>query len=188
MDAVPRSRPVPTARPSRDSSDPAFKHVELAQRARMILDVAEADLEIAEARLGPFHETTWHFRNTLAEARRSWDRLRAEFGRAALEAALSEPPVAILTLRVPGDPLPEVILVPIAGKTYRVESLTGTSLAPVQYRLTRLPDHDDGPYYLCRLADGGTQCDCAEWVYHVADRPEAPPCKHIAALAAMGWL
>src|SRR6478735_4239589 len=81
-----------------NSSDPAFKSVELAQRARMILDVAAADLEVAETRLGPFHETTWHFRHALAEARRSWDRLRAEFGTAALDAALAEPPLTVVTL------------------------------------------------------------------------------------------
>ena len=28
---------------------------------------------------GPFHPITWHFRKALDEARRSWDRLRAEF-------------------------------------------------------------------------------------------------------------
>ena len=47
----------------------------------MILDVATADLEAAEALLGPAHPTAWHFRQALDEARRSWDRLRAKFGR-----------------------------------------------------------------------------------------------------------
>src|ERR687883_435391 len=71
----------------RDPSDPARRAVELAQRGRMILDVSAADLEVAEATLGAFHPTTWHFRNALHEARYAWDRLRAEFGGAALEAA-----------------------------------------------------------------------------------------------------
>ena len=94
-------------------SDPARRVVELAQRGRMILDVSAADLEAAEAAFGPFHPTAWHFRNALNEARRSWDRLRAEFGGAALEAALNEPPLTILVLggrrrRVPSRRLPRL--------------------------------------------------------------------------------
>ena len=54
----------------RDPSDPVRRAVELAQRGRMILDVAAADLEAAEAAFGPFHATAWHFRNALNEARR----------------------------------------------------------------------------------------------------------------------
>src|SRR5437868_3081698 len=99
----------------------------------MILDVAAADLEAAETALGPFHPTSWHFRNALAEARRSWDRLRAEFGGAALEAALAQPPLAILTLGEPNHP--RATLVPIGGKTYRVEHIAGTGPAPIQWRL-----------------------------------------------------
>ena len=68
--SVARPRPV---RPER-------RAVELAQRGRMILDVSAADLEAAEAAYGPFHPTAWHFRNACNEARRSWDRLRAERG------------------------------------------------------------------------------------------------------------
>ena len=52
----------------RDPSDPVRQAVELAQRGRMILDVSALDLEVAEARLGAFHPTTWHFRNALNEA------------------------------------------------------------------------------------------------------------------------
>ena len=74
------------------------------------------------------------------------------------------------------------------GKTYGVERVPGTPPAPLQYRLTRLPPLDDGPYYACRLRDGSTQCDCAEWTYQVADIPDALPCKHLAALAVLGWL
>src|SRR6478752_3077291 len=76
---------------------------------RIVLDVAAADLEAAEAVLGPFHETTWHFRNALAEARRSWDRLRAEFGTSALEAALAEPPLTLLALGGGESRLPAAI-------------------------------------------------------------------------------
>jgi hypothetical protein len=123
----------------REPSDPAFKAVELAQRGRMILDVAAADLEAAETTLGPFHPTSWHFREALAEARRSWDRLRAEFGGAALAAALEEPPLAVLTLRVGAPGLPAVTLIPIGGSTYRAERVAGTELAPVLWRLTRCP-------------------------------------------------
>jgi hypothetical protein len=67
----------------------------------------------------------------------------------------------------------------------------GTELAPVQWRLTRLhPPLDDGPYYVCRLADGSTQCDCAEWTYQIAENGDSRKthCKHLAALAALGWI
>src|SRR2546423_6993171 len=99
----------------RDPSDPTRRAVELAQRGRMILDVSAADLEAAEAAFGSFHPTAWHFRNALNEARRSWDRLRAEFGGAALEAALGEPPLTILVLGDHAEPTrtAPVILVPI---------------------------------------------------------------------------
>src|SRR5215216_5757811 len=101
---TPTHKPIPIRQ--RDPSDPAFKAVELAQRGRLILDVAAADLEVAESALGPFHPTSWHFRNALAEARRSWDRLRADFGGATLDAALAEPPATVLTLGddAPGGP------------------------------------------------------------------------------------
>src|SRR3954471_17746816 len=95
------SRPIPLR--ERDASDPARRAVELAQRGRMILDVSTADLEAAEAACGPFHPTAWHFRNALHEAMRSWDRLRAEFGGAALEAALAQPPLTILVLGGEGE-------------------------------------------------------------------------------------
>lgn len=155
----------------------------------MILDVSAADLEASEAALGPFHPTSWHFRNALGEAQRSWDRLRAEFGGRALEAALNEPPLTVLTL---GDNRPgatPITLVPIGGQTYRVQRVRGTPLAPVLWRLTRLnPPLDHGPYFACRLRGGSTQCDCAEWTYEIAEtRPEAA-CKHLSALIALGWI
>ncbi len=175
----------------RDASDPARRAVELAQRGRMILDVAAADLEASEAVLGPAHPTSWHFRQGLDEARRSWDRLRAQFGGKAIEAALAEPPIAVIRLQPrKGEPhQPEVTLIPIGGRTFRVEAIDGTPLAPVQWRLTRLaPPLEHGPYYACRLQDGSTQCDCAEWFYR-EDAPTAPDhCKHLAALLALGWL
>ncbi|MEO6810585.1 MAG: hypothetical protein ABI353_15830 [Isosphaeraceae bacterium] len=154
----------------------------------MILDVATADLEASEHRLGPFHPTSWHFRNALAEARRAWDRLRAEYGSGALEAALAEAPATILTLGddAPGGPL--ATLIPIGGKTYRVERVSGTPLAPVQWRLTRLPPSENGPYYACRLGDHSTQCDCAEWVYQIQGIDGQALCKHLAALTALGWI
>lgn len=181
-----KSAPSPLRQ--RDPSDPAYKSAELAQRGRMILDVAAADLEVAEAQLGAFHETTWYFRNALAEARRSWDRLRATYGGAALEAALAEPPVTVLTIGDDGRGGPTATLIPIAGRTYHVERIIGTMLAPIQWRLTRLPASEDGPYYACRLRDRSTRCDCAEWTYQVAEIADAPPCKHLAALAALGWI
>lgn len=178
--------PSPTPIRQRDPSDPAFKSVELAQRGRIVLDVAAADLEAAEAVLGAFHETTWHFRNALAEARRSWDRLRAEFGTNALEAALNEPPLTIVTL---GDiDCPKALLITVSGKTYRVERIAPTDLAPSLWRMTRLPPSDDGPYYVARLRDRTYRCDCAEWTYQVAEIEGAPPCKHVTALRALGWV
>src|SRR5437764_7222764 len=98
MAAPPRSSPTSIPLRNRDASDPARRAVELAQRGRMILDVSTADLEAAEAACGSFHPTAWHFRNALHEAMRSWDRLRAEFGGATLEAALAQPPLTILVL------------------------------------------------------------------------------------------
>jgi hypothetical protein len=184
--STPTRKSTPVRR--RDPADPAFKAVELAQRGRMILDVAAADLEVAATALGTFHPTAWHFRHALDEARRAWDRLRAQFGGAALAAALEEPPLAVLTLGGGTSGLPAVTLIPIAGKTYGVERIAGTELAPVLWRLTRLPPRDDGPYYACRLHDGSFQCDCATWIYQIADGAAPGLCKHLAALNALGWL
>lgn len=170
----------------------------------MVLDVSAADLEAAEAICGPFHPTTWHFLNAWYEAMRSWDWLRARVGGATLEAALEEPPRVVLALGPSAQgyapdgsgrwPLPEpgasapVLLIPIAGRTYQALRVEGSPLAPRVWRLTRLnPPLDNGPYYACRLRDGSTQCDCAEWAYQTDD---APPdrCKHLAALNTLGWL
>src|SRR5690242_20416113 len=128
-----RRHPAPVVAPplaQRDPSDPARRAVELAQRGQMILDVAAADLEAAEAHLGPFHPSAWHVAPALAEARRAWDRLRAEFGSRVLKAALEQPPITLLTI---GDHLPDgprAIFIPIAGQTYRVERIAGTPIAP----------------------------------------------------------
>ncbi len=183
---------MPTSVLQRDASDPRWRAVELVQRGRMILDIAQADLDTATARLGAAHPTCWHFRQGLDEARRSWDRLRAQFGGKALEAALDEPPLAVLRLNPRGgrtDDPTGITLIPISGRTFRVEPIEGTPLAPIQWRLTRLsPILEHGPYYACRLGDGSTQCDCAEWFYR-EDAPTAPDyCKHLAALAALGWI
>ncbi|MBV8229170.1 MAG: hypothetical protein JO355_08315 [Planctomycetaceae bacterium] len=187
MPAPPRTK-WPALR-DRDPSDPARQAVELVQRGRMILDVSALDLEVAEAVLGPFHATAWHFRNALAEARRAWDRLRAELGGATLEAALAQPPVTLLTLGGGAPGSAPILLIPIAGQTYRVERVAATSLAPILWRLTRLhPPLDDGPYYAARLRDRSTRCDCAEWTYQIAGIAPHALCKHLAALAALGWI
>ena len=147
-----------------DDCDLTRPIVELVQRGRLILDVSSADLEASEAAFGAFHPTTWHFRVSLTEARRSWERLRAELGTIVLEAALSQPPVTTLTLGEQAKGAPRVVLVLIGGKTYHAQQVTGTELSPIQWRLTRLhPPLKDGPYYVCRLANRSTQCDCAEW-------------------------
>jgi hypothetical protein len=197
----------------RDPSDPARQAVELAQRGRLILDVAAADLEASEAAYGPFHPTSWHFRNAWHEAKRSWERLRAELGAAALEAALDEPPLTVLALgpgaanfvpdRAGRWPLPQlaaapgpiapshktVLLIPINGETFRVLRVGGTPLAPVLWRLARLhPKPGDEPYFAGRLHDGGAHCDCADWIYRFADTIPHAHCKHLAALASLGWI
>ncbi len=195
------SRPIPRPLRDRDESDPERRAVELAQRGRIILDVSIADLEVAEAVHGAFHPIAWHFRNACNEARRSWDRLRAELGTRTLEAALSHPPLVVMTLgedtgqnRGAADSAeerPRVRLLVIGGKTYCAQRVAGTALAPIQWRLTRPhPPLENGPYFACRLAGGATQCDCAEWTYQVAENPEARAscCKHIAALASLGWI
>lgn len=189
----------------RDPADPVWQAVELAQRGRMILDVAAADLEAAETTCGAFHPTAWHFRNAWYEAMRSWDCLRARVGGATLEAALEELPLTVLAIG-PGaeqftpdpwgrwplpDPAPTtpVLLVPITGQTYRALRVAGTVLAPLIWRLTRLhPPLDDGPYYASRLRDGTTRCDCAQWTYQIADTEPDLLCKHLAALRALGWV
>jgi hypothetical protein len=193
------TRPVSRARPlrERDESDPERRAVELAQRGRIILDVSIADLEAAEAVHGAFHPIAWHFRNECNEARRSWERLRAELGTKTLEAALNRPPLVILPLgedkvtRGPDRGLPRAVLIVIAGQTYCTQRVAGTELAPVQWRLTRPhPPLEDGPYYACRLADRSTQCDCAEWIYQIAENGDSRTshCKHLAALASLGWI
>jgi hypothetical protein len=103
-----------------------------------------------------------------------------------VEAALAEPPLAVLELDLKHHGSARCVA--IGGGTYRVESVPGTDLARVIWRLTRLPDPDDGPYYVGRLADGSVHCDCAGWIYQ-DDEPAGPrPCKHLKALAALGWI
>lgn len=211
-----------SARGRRDRSDPAWRAVERAQRGRLVLDVTAADLDAAEAALGPFHPTAAFFREAWYEARRAWDRLRAELGGAKLDAALEEPPRTVLALGPGAEeytatddgrwPMPTsgrrapVLLVLVSGRTYQVMRTVGTPLAPIIWRLVHLRPSEqrervcprpragpeDGPYHACRLGDGSTQCDCAEWVYRVADVDHPGPaptyCKHLDALAALGWL
>jgi SWIM zinc finger len=183
--------PLPRSIPDRDESDPDRCALALVQRGRLIVDVSMADLEAAEVRFGPFHPTTWHFRNALNEAQCSWERLRAELGTKLLESALHQPPLTTLTLGEPANGTPRVVLILIAGQTYRSQRVAGTELAPIQWRLTRLnPPLENGPYYACRLADGSTQCDCADWTYQIAQSTTNRKilCKHLAALAALGWI
>jgi hypothetical protein len=173
----------------RNESDPVRCAAELVQRGQLILDVAAADLQAAQTTFGPFHPTTWHFRNALDEARRSWEQLRVELGSAFLASALRQLPLVVMDLREPTDSRLRVELVLIGGQTYQTQEVSGTALAPVQWRLTRLnPPLDHGPYYVCRLADGSTQCDCANWTYRIAETEHAQTayCKHMAALAALG--
>jgi hypothetical protein len=205
-----RSRPARSARECQgEVSGPGRQAIERVQRSQIVLDVSAADLQTAESVLGPFHPTTRHFRDAWYDAQRDLDRLRAELGSAALKAALNEPPLVVLDLGAGRDvsgpdragrwPMPEpeaiagasqsVLLIAIAGLTYCAFRVAGTALAPRLWRLTRLnPPHEDGPYYAGRLHDGSTQCDCADWTYHIAETDPRAHCKHLAALAGLGWL
>jgi hypothetical protein len=189
--AAPPRLPLRQSLRDRDESDPDRCAVELVQRGRLILDVSAADLEASEARFGAFHPTTWHFRNALSEAQRTWVRLGAELGTKILETALRQPPLTMLTLGEPANGDLHVVLILIVGQTYRSQRVAGTELAPIQWRLTRLnPPLENGPYYVCRLSDGSTQCDCADWTYQIAQSTDGHKtnCKHLAALAALGWI
>jgi hypothetical protein len=190
---IPPAPHVAIRRPlrDRDETDPDRCAAELIQRGRLILDVSVADLEAAEARFGAFHHTTWHFRNALGEAQRSWERLRSELGAQAVEAALNLPPLTTLTLGESASGPAPVVLILITGQTYRCQRVQGTELAPTQWRLTRLnPPLENGPYYVCRLAGGSTQCDCADWTYQIAETANARKshCKHLRSLSALGWI
>ncbi len=162
--------------------------VERAQRGRLIVEVAAADLEYAEEHLGAFHPTTEHFRRSHAESLRGWERLRAELGSVALEWTIQQPPRAAIAIGADHAP---IVLILIDGQAYRAERVAGPELAPLQWRLDRLrPALDFGPYYACRLADGSLQCDCAGWYYR-DDEPDPipePACKHLAGLRSLGWI
>jgi hypothetical protein len=174
-----------------NESDPTRCTLELIQRGRLILDVSTADLEASEAAAGALHPTTWHFRHGLNEAQRSWKRLQAEIDAKVIETALELPPLTVLLLSEPTPTRSEVVVILIDGQTYRPERVKGTELAPIQWRLTRLrPPLENGPYYVCRLADGSTQCDCANWTYRIAEteRSKTSCCKHLEALDSLGWI
>lgn len=178
--------PRPASRPEGGST---HRLTELIQRGRMTLEVAQVDLQMVQSRQGPFHETTWYFRQALADATQSWDRLCQEVGERGVATALAQPPSIILELNHPGRPGTPVCLILIQGGTYRLEPVPGTPLAPSIWRLTRLAtDQDPEPYYALKRADGSTQCDCAEWVYRIAETNQPRPCKHLAALHALGRL
>lgn len=186
----------------RNPDDPSQRAIEVAQRGRIVLDLATTELASMERRLGPFHEKTWVCRRTLAEALRAWDRLRAAYGRAALEAALERPPAAVMTFggSCGAEGLPRAVLMVIGGRTYRARKLEGSSAAPTIWRLDRVPPADPSaladdpfaldPYHAVRLADGATRCDCGEWVFSIDGVDDHPTglCKHLAALRALGWV
>ncbi len=182
-----RARP-PWSSNTQPSRGPVTRHmVELVQRGRIIMDLAQVRLDEGEASEGPFAPETWQRRQVMAEARRSWERLRAELGTRQLEHALQEPPVATLTIQATqGKGSAQFVLV--GGKTYRLEAVEGTPSAPRQWRLVPIPAQKGGHYYVCRLATGETQCDCAHWTYRVHQVNGAQPCKHLQALGNLGLL
>jgi hypothetical protein len=170
---------------------PPDEVVARVQSARMLADLSDAALARAEARLGPFDAATTALRQVRDEAVRLWDRLRAELGLGALEAALAAPPLAVYTIEDAAAFPTEApaALLAIAGRTYRAEPVPGTADAPAIWRLTHLAAGTDGdPYFVCRLDDGTMQCDCGEWTFHVMHVDDAPPCKHLVALRALGWI
>ncbi len=162
---------------------------ELVQRGRMILEVAGVDLQTAQARFGLYHEITWYFRHALAEVEQSWRRLEVELGAKRLAQALEKPACTVLDLNSSSPPTVTIQLILIAGGTYRVESVAGTPLAPKIWRLTRLSSGPvPEPYYVLRRADGTTQCDCAEWIFRIAETNFTGSCKHLSSLQALRWL
>lgn len=187
-------------RPKSIRSHPAARHVphglsttearlvEQIQRCRIWLDTGAAALELAERRLGPFHETTSRIRAALDDVRRAWARLRASAGTVALDSMLADRPRALVHLEA-GAAAPGLGLLVIAGHTYRAERVAGTRLAPVQWRLVRLAGEPrDEPFFVVRLSDGSTQCDCADWTFEVNQTDRIEPCKHIAALRSLDWM
>src|SRR5437763_1098578 len=103
--AISLSVSVRGRRPARSRTWPSVREVCLLglgvarpQRGRVTVGVTAADREAAEAAYGPCRATAWHFRNAWYEARKSWDRRRAEIGGATLDAALAEPPLLGLAL------------------------------------------------------------------------------------------
>ena len=198
----------PTALRDRDPSDPLWQAVELAQRGRMILDVSAADLEASEAANGPFHATTWHFRNAWYEAKASWDRLRAEIGGATLDAALDEPPLTVLALGPGAERLRARPLGPLA----RCPSPAGPGRprpadpdrrpdvpGPRASRARRWPRCSGGsPGFIPRSttapitpAGSATAPPSATAPSGSISSPTPAPhalCKHLAALAALGWI
>src|SRR5262249_22701103 len=135
----PRPRPRPTSLRERDESDPERRAVELAQRGRIILDVSIADLEAAEAVHGAFHPIAWPCRSAGSEPGRGGRRPRPVPGRSPGGAAPRRPPLVIMPLGEDrtGRALTRAILIVIAGRTYCLQRVSGTELAPVQWRLTR---------------------------------------------------
>jgi hypothetical protein len=175
--------------PARAVGVPSFRTVVHVQRTKMVVDVASADLEVAERLAGTLDPTVGHFRQALSKAQQAWEHLRADLGAPVIEAALAEPPRAYLTLGGGRTGQPRTLLIPISGQTYQAEHIMGTPLAPVQWRLTllgRSPGVD--PYYVCRLRDGSTQCDCADWIFRAEGIDPPGRCKHLIALDALGWL
>ncbi len=165
--------------------------VELVQRGWMILEAATADVEVAESQPTPSEEMLWSCRSTLAEAVRAWEALKAELGPQTVRAALEAPTTSALELSPTGSRGRSVALVLIGGFTYAAVRVPGVELAPIQWRIIRLRGHHEiDPYYVCRLADGAIQCDCAEWTYRIAEteRHGKAHCKHSAALVELGWI
>ncbi len=186
----------PSPRPA-DKTDAPLKRAALArrviervQRLKIVLAVATVDLEVAIDRFGAFSEHTWSHRRLLADARRAWERVRADLGQVDLGRALARPP--IVSLPIGGDSA-RIRAISIGGQCYLVHRAV-----PVEYQLrsfcnllaieTRPSARPSEPYRVFRLRNGDTQCDCADWYFRIAEQPRPGACKHIAALESLGWL
>ncbi len=75
----------------------------------------------------------WHFRNSFNEAQQSWERLCAELGIKIFDGTMIQPQLVALTLGKPASDAQRVVLVLIGSRTYRVQQITRTELALIQW-------------------------------------------------------
>jgi hypothetical protein len=183
-DALPRSAFSHDAPPPRRLPRSTIERI---QRLRAILDLSELDLQAIEAQLGPFAESTWGHRRVLADARRAWGRLSLGLGPDIVARSLASPPAAVVRV---GNPKRGAAALVVGGRTYlAMRVFDPPPLVRTMWRVLPVTlDTRDEPYYVTRLRDGSSRCDCADWYFRIAEQPQEGTCKHIAALDSLGWL